>query len=56
MIPLERAARRLGISVDVLLERLAKHQIAVVGRGKSARITVADVERVAAPVVLKPKQ
>ena len=56
MIPLARAARRLGISVDVLLERLAKRQIAVVGRGKGARITLADLERVAAPFVPKPKR
>jgi hypothetical protein len=46
----------LGVSVDVLLERLAKRQIAVVGRGKGARITVADIERVAPLVVPKPKR
>jgi hypothetical protein len=45
----------LGISVDVLLERLAKRQIAVVGRGKGARITVADIGRVVPPFMPKPK-
>ena len=52
MVGLQAAARRLGISVEVLVYRLASLGIAIVGRGKQGRITEADIDRLKAPGVI----
>jgi hypothetical protein len=51
MVPLEAAARRLGIELDALVRRLALRDIVIVGRGHRARITEADLDRVRAAVL-----
>ena len=51
MVTLEDAARRLHISLEALLERLVALGIAMTGLGKRARITEADIDRLAAPIV-----
>lgn len=49
MVLLAAAAERLAISMKELLQRLEAAQIAVVGKGKRARITESDIERIARP-------
>jgi hypothetical protein len=51
MVTIEKAAMRLSIPVEVLLERAAERRIAIVGRGKRARITEADIDLIRKPVI-----
>lgn len=49
MVTLEKAATRLGVTLDRLVQQLGERRIAVVGKGKRARITEADIEQLAKP-------
>jgi len=52
MVPLEKAALKLKLSLEDLKDRLRERGVAIVGRGKSARISAADVERISRPITV----
>ena len=55
MVPLEKAAQKLKLSLEDLQDRLRERGITIVGRGRRARIAAADVERVSRPIkILQP--
>jgi hypothetical protein len=59
MVPLERAAEQLGVPPARLEEILRARGIAIVGRGKNARIAEADIELLSRPtrtIELTPEQ
>jgi pheromone shutdown protein TraB len=52
MVTLENAARKLKLSLGALQDRLSEHGITIVGRGKRACISAADVERISRPITV----